>query len=243
MELLGIQKSSLIDYPEKICATVFTGGCNYRCPFCHNASLALSDHNDRKNSGSISKDDVIDFLSSRKKLLDGVCITGGEPTVHGEELITFAEKIKEMNYLIKLDTNGTCPEIIKTLVHHGLVDYIAMDIKNSPSKYSITAGVKNAGFDNVCKSADILMNENIDFEFRTTVVKPIHTQEDFVEIAEWLRGEEKYYIQNFKESDDILARRTDREKELKPFSEEELEEFVNILKDGGITNAFLREIK
>lgn len=243
MKLFGLQKLSLIDYPEKMCATVFTGGCNYRCPFCHNSSLVLTNSTEKADSEFISEEELIEFLSGRKKVLDGVCITGGEPTLYGDELVALTEKIKKMGYSVKLDTNGTRPDVIRQLVQRGLVDYVAMDIKNSKSKYLLTAGVSDAKIENVCESTNILMTSDIDFEFRTTVVKPLHTKEDFAEIAKWLKGEEKYYIQSYKDSGDILAHRRDGKTELGSYSEQELEEFVSVLRLGGIPNAFLREIK
>lgn len=187
----GLQKSSLIDYPEKIAAIIFTQGCNFRCPYCHNPELI-------EGKGK-TVNGVLEFLKTRIGKLDGVVITGGEPTLH-KDLPEFISKIKSMGFALKLDTNGTNPEMLNALIQEKLIDYVAMDIKAPIGKYSdkyskVTCSKVNT--DNILKSIEILKNSDIDFEFRTTVVKSQLTPDDFEEIGELIKGAKKYYLQKF----------------------------------------------
>ncbi|MDO4198289.1 MAG: anaerobic ribonucleoside-triphosphate reductase activating protein [Erysipelotrichaceae bacterium] len=190
----GLQKLTLLDYPGQVAATLFTGWCNYRCPFCHNRSLVFLNEND----GEIAKDDILDFLSKRKGVLDGVCITGGEPTLHAG-LRDFIASIKEMGLKVKLDTNGSHFEVMKELVEDGLIDYVAMDIKNCPKKYAVTVGVEDYDLSDVRKSVKYLLEDHVEYEFRTTVVSQFHEIEDIKEIGKWIKGARNYYLQNFED--------------------------------------------
>ena len=201
MVIGGIQKLTLLDYPGKVAATIFTVGCNFRCPFCHNAPLV----NDINKYSIIDEEEILAFLRKRVGILDGVVITGGEPTLM-PDLPEFISRIKAMGYLVKLDTNGTDPDMLQHLINNKMIDYVAMDIKNCLEKYRETSGVDES-FDIECikRSAELLMQGNIDFEFRTTVVKPYHTEEDFDRIGQWLKGEEKFFLQSFVDSGNLVG--------------------------------------
>lgn len=199
MVIRGLQKLTLLDFPGKLAATVFLGGCNFRCPFCHNASLVLSGEGDR-----ISEDEFFAFLEKRRGMLEGVCVSGGEPTLQ-KEIFSFIERIKAQGYLVKLDTNGYEPEVLEQLLSRRLVDYVAMDIKNSQHAYGQTAGIPDLDIEKIKRSAALLMNGTTPFEFRTTVVKELHGEENIRRIGEWLRGEEKFYLQAFRDSGDIIS--------------------------------------
>lgn len=200
MTLGGLMKLTLLDYPGRVACTVFTSGCNFHCPFCHNASLV----NIPQGGGyKLEEEEFFSFIRKRLGILDGVCITGGEPTVM-PDLTEFTRKIKDIGYKVKLDTNGSNPGKLFELIEKGLVDYVAMDIKNSPSKYELTAKCNADMLKRVCESVTLLMNSEIDFEFRTTVVNELHTDSDFHEIGEWIKGAPRYYLQSFKDSGDIL---------------------------------------
>lgn len=200
MIIYGLQKLSLLDYPGKTACTVFTGGCNFRCPYCHNASLVIG----LDEIEPVDYDEFLAFLNKRRNILDGVCITGGEPLLQ-PDIEDFIREIKKFGYSVKLDTNGTFPDKLKRLVDEKLVDYVAMDIKNSPEKYSITAGVSELDFSKISNSVEFLLSNSVDYEFRTTVVKELHSKEDFVSIGEWIKGAKRYFIQSFIDSGDILA--------------------------------------
>lgn len=201
MHITGVQKLTLLDYPGAVACTLFTGGCNFRCPFCHNALLV--EPNRVKEEGELPIDDVMSFLEKRRGVLDGVAITGGEPLLHSD-MPDFLRKVKAMGYKIKLDTNGSNPELLKQILDEGLVDRVAMDIKNSPELYGLTAGRDDIDIDAIAKSKDMLLNGSVEYEFRTTVVKGIHTKENLVEAAKWIAGAKEYYLQQFKDSGDIL---------------------------------------
>ena len=200
MHIHGLQKLTLLDYPGHTACTVFTGGCNYRCPFCHNASLVLRP----TEQPTIAAEEVLSFLRKRQGLLDGVCITGGEPTLE-KGLADFCAAVKELGFALKLDSNGSRPEVLRELIEKDLVDYIAMDIKSSRENYGKLVGIPGYDTAKVEESAALLMEGRVDFEFRTTVVKEFHSVEDFERIGQWLRGEEKYFLQCFKDSGDILG--------------------------------------
>ena len=192
MLILGLQKTTLLDYPGKMAATVFNGGCNFRCPFCHNKSLVFLNPNEQE----ISSDEVLSYLEERKNVLDGICVTGGEPLLH-EGLKNFLREVRKTNLKIKLDTNGSNFEMLKNLIEEKLVDYVAMDIKNCPSKYSYTIGLDSFNLSEVEKSKNYLIENHVDYEFRTTVVKQFHEVKDFEEIGKWLKGAKRYFLQNF----------------------------------------------
>ncbi|HBP01494.1 MAG TPA: anaerobic ribonucleoside-triphosphate reductase activating protein [Candidatus Moranbacteria bacterium] len=194
MRLGGYQKLTLIDYPGKIATTVFTVGCSFRCPFCHNPELVLADQFPELND---MEAEFFKFLEKRKGKLEGVCITGGEPTIQ-PDIINFIKKVKAMGFLVKLDSNGTRPDVLRKVIKEKLVDFIAMDIKNSPKKYSKTVGV-SADMERIKLSVYMIMNSGIDYEFRTTVVPGIHEEKDFDEIAKWIKGAKAYYLQEFRD--------------------------------------------
>lgn len=229
MKICGLQKTTLLDFPGHVAATIFLGGCNFRCPFCHNSGLIGSEA-----KSEFSEEEILSFLSKRKGILEGVCITGGEPTL-SEDLESFIRKIRGLGYLIKLDTNGYRPEVLKELALNGLLDYVAMDIKAGRDNYSKAAGVWNIKIENIEESAAFLLEGSVPFEFRTTAVKGIHSLMDFTDIGEWLAGCPSYYLQNYVDSDQVLC------PGFQSFSREELDQFSNVLKPF-IPNAMLRGI-
>lgn len=199
MRIGGLQKVSLLDYPGKIACTVFLCGCSLRCPYCHNPGLVFQ----CDNGESISEVDLFAFLKARQRKLDGVCVTGGEPMLH-RRLPELLHGIRQMGFSVKLDTNGTNPALLAEVLRSGLVDYVAMDIKNAPSRYTETCG----GFDvleAVRESAALLMNGPVDYEFRTTVCAPLHTPEGMKEIGRWLHGAKRYYLQPFVDSGELVG--------------------------------------
>lgn len=230
MRIQGLQKLTLLDYPEHTACTVFTAGCNFRCPFCHNASLVVN----IPKEAEISEDEFFTFLQKRIGILDGVCVSGGEPLLQ-PDIELFIRKIKDMGFAVKLDTNGSFPDKLIHLVKEGLVDYVAMDIKNSPETYAFTAGTETLDIVSVQKSVSYLMEGHVPYEFRTTVVKHYHSKESFEEIGKWLAGTEKYFLQNFVDSGDLIGKNT------RGCSEEEMKEFLEVVKKH-IPNAKLRGI-
>lgn len=218
MRIQGLQKLTLLDFPEHTACTVFTVGCNFRCPFCHNASLVV----DIPKEAAITEEEFFVFLQKRRGILDGVCITGGEPLLQ-PDIKPFVQKIKEMGFAVKLDTNGSFPEKLIALIEEELVDYVAMDIKNSPETYAFTVGRDNIDIDAIQKSVTYLKENHVAYEFRTTVVKHYHSKEDFEEIGRWLLGAEKYYLQNFVDSGDLIGKNT------KGCSEEEMIGFLRVV--------------
>lgn len=221
MEVLGLIKTTLLDYPGHIACTIFLGGCNFLCPFCHNNSLVQKEFFPQ----SIPIENIMNFLEKRKHTLEGVCITGGEPTIHNESLLTFINKIKTLGYKIKLDTNGSNPNLLKSLYQKKLIDYIAMDIKNNIESYNITCGVSNVNMNNILESVRWIKNSGIDYEFRTTVVKEFHTKEHIHSIGQWLYGSKRVFIQNFKHSN------TQIKEGFHPLSKEQLQLYKSILKN------------
>lgn len=199
MKISGLQKLTLLDYPSKTACTVFTYGCNFRCGFCHNASLVT----DPKPS-DVSVESVLAFLDKRKGILDGVCITGGEPLLQSgtEEFLT---EIKKRDFLVKIDTNGSFPEKLKYLCERNLVDYVAMDIKNCKSRYSETVGVP-VDMGAIEESVGYLMSGKTEYEFRTTICKGLHDKMSMIEIGKWIRGAEKYFLQNFVDSGNLIGK-------------------------------------
>ena len=201
MIIRGFQKLTLLDYPGKTACTVFTGGCNMRCVYCHNSGLVLS----AGDYPVIPEEEVLSFLLKRKNLIDGVCITGGEPMLQ-KDLPDFAGKIKEMGFAVKVDTNGSFPRQLRYMIRNSLVDYVAMDIKNCESRYLET--INRPGFDiePVKESIGILKNSGIDYEFRTTVCKNLHTEKDLIEILGMIGTDCKYFIQAFRSSDEVMEK-------------------------------------
>lgn len=226
MEFGGFQKLTLLDFPEKVACTVFTKGCNFRCPFCHNAGLVthIDDY-------TVSEEEVLSYLKKRSGMIDGLVITGGEPLLH-KEIGSFIRKVKELGFLIKLDTNGSRPDILKELLDEGLLDYVAMDIKNKKEKYNETCGI-SVDLSDIEKSIGILRNSGVPFEFRTTVSRDLHTAEDIEEIAKWTHGEQKYYLQNFVDSGDTI------ETGLAPVSDENLQK-MREKAEKYVKNTFIR---
>ena len=194
MRLGGYQKLTLIDFPGVIATTVFTVGCSFRCPFCHNPELVIKSRFPALNN---LEEEFFAHLEKRKGKLEGVCITGGEPTIQ-PDIIEFIRKIKKMGYLVKLDSNGTRPDVLRKIIKEKLVDFIAMDIKNSPENYSKTVGL-TADTSRIKLSVEMIMNSGIAYEFRTTVVPGIHSEEDFVAITKWIKGARAYYLQEYRE--------------------------------------------
>ncbi|MDD3402164.1 MAG: anaerobic ribonucleoside-triphosphate reductase activating protein [Hespellia sp.] len=200
MNIQGLQKLTLLDYPEQVACTIFTAGCNFRCPFCHNAPLVT--HVDL--SCNIPEEETLAFLKKRQGILDAVCISGGEPCLQ-PDLVAFIKSVKELGYKVKLDTNGSFPEKLKELTEAGLLDYVAMDIKNSIRKYPETIGIEGYDTKRVEESVDYLMSGVVPFEFRTTVVREFHKKDDFKDISRWIAGDELYFLQSFEDSGDLIC--------------------------------------
>ncbi len=224
MNIYGFQKTTLLDYPEHVAATIFTGGCNFRCPFCHNGELVLGiGSGEAAESGKgvegIPEEEVFSYLEKRRGILEGVCITGGEPTL-APDLEEFIRKVKALGYLVKLDTNGYRPEVLWMLLEKGLLDYVAMDVKASRENYERAAGVKRLDLARIEESVAILKSCEIPYEFRTTVVKGIHKAEEFEAIGRWLAGSRSYFLQAFRESEKMLGEGFDC------FSKREMEEMA-----------------
>lgn len=199
MRICGYNKTTLLDYPGKVAATIFLGSCNFRCPFCQNSSLVLHP----ALQPDISREEIFAFLKKRQGILDGVCISGGEPTL-SEDLPDFIREIKALGFAVKLDTNGSRPYMIRSLVKDGLVDKVAMDIKACPDNYRALSGLRYPDMDSICETVDFLMEGKVDYEFRTTVVKELHTEKDFTEIGQWLKGSKAYFLQAYRDSDGVL---------------------------------------
>lgn len=205
MLILGLTRTTLLDYPGHVAAALFAGGCNFRCPYCHNSDIVLKS----SSLTPLTEEEILTFLNKRRSVLTGVCITGGEPTLY-PDLPDLIMQIRELGYLVKLDTNGTSPQMLRDLICAGLIDYCAMDIKNSPEKYSVTTGCPTADteFDltAVEHSVQILMRQNrIPYEFRTTVVKELHDEADMLAIAKWIAGAEAYFLQSYTDSDGVFC--------------------------------------
>ena len=197
MKIGGFQKTTLLDFPGHLAAIVFTSGCNFRCPYCHNASLALG------GGDPMSEDEVIDYLKLRRGVLDGVSISGGEPLLQ-KGLVPFILRVRELGLKVKIDTNGSMPSVLGALLEDGLIDYVAMDIKGSRAKYQTCAGVDNVNVLEVDKSIHLIMESGVDYEFRTTVTKELHSENDIADIADWIKGAKRYYLQTFKDTEGTL---------------------------------------
>ncbi len=199
MDFSGLEKLSLVDFDDKITCTLFTAGCNFRCPFCHNGELVLHP----ELSPKLNWDEVYSYLEKRRKMLDAVTISGGEPLIHPDVEEKIAA-IKKLGYMIKLDTNGSFPAFIKHLVESGLVDYVAMDIKNSRARYAETIGLKSFDLTPIQESLDYLLGEHVDYELRTTVMEEFHDEESFKDIAAWVKGAKRYFIQGYKDREGCI---------------------------------------
>lgn len=220
MRICGLNKTTLLDYPGKVAATIFLGGCNFRCPFCQNGGLVLHP----EEQPELSREEILQYLQKRSGILEGVCITGGEPTL-SPDLPQLLRSIRQTGLCIKLDTNGSRPEILKKLLADHLVDKIAMDIKTAPNHYPALTGLAHPDLNSILESARLLMESEIEYEFRTTVVKELHSKEDFLYIKNWLSGAKAYYLQAYRESDDVL------QPGFSSYSAEELAVFRDILKE------------
>lgn len=228
MKISGLQKVTLLDYPGKVAATVFTPGCNLRCPFCHNASLVL-----QTGGEDIPPEKVLSFLKKRQGILDGVCVSGGEPLLQ-PDLSDFLGRIRALGFAVKLDTNGTNPTLLDRLIREGLVDYVAMDIKNSRERYGHTVGIPDFDCSAVEASVNLLLRGTVDYEFRTTVVRGLHDAQSFSSIADWIVGAKRYFLQNFVDSGDLISR-------CEGCSRQEMEEFLRLL-SGRMAHVELRGI-
>ena len=199
MVIHGLEKLSLVDFDGHVAATVFTGNCNFRCGFCHNSALVLN----AESLPVIPEKEVLDYLTKRKGILDGLCITGGEPTLN-KDLPLFIEKVKNLGYPVKLDTNGTAPETVKSLAENGLCDYFAVDIKNDKENYAKTIGFEKYDLKNIEKTVEFLLKGTIPYEFRTTLIHEYHNDENIKRIGDWICGAEKYFMQKFKNGENCI---------------------------------------
>ena len=228
MVIHGLQKLTLLDYPGHTACTVFTGRCNWRCPFCHNASLVLRP----EEQPVIDQEEFFAFLKKRRGLLDGVAVTGGEPTLN-RDLPDFLRQVKEQGFETKLDTNGTNPTMLREILSAGLADYVAMDIKAGRDNYPAVTGTVRPGLAAVEESVELLKTCGVEHEFRTTVVRELHSEADFADIGRWLRGEERYFLQAFKDSGDLVSG------SCSPCTREEMERFLSVVRES-IPGAELR---
>ena len=215
MVIHGIQKLTLVDYPGHPAAILFTGDCNFRCPFCQNAPLVLSS----SSEPVVADEEIFSFLTKRKGMLEGVVVTGGEPTLQ-RDLIPFLGRLKTLGYLVKLDTNGYRPDVLEKAMESGYVDYVAMDIKTSLDEYPVVAGIKNLDVSRIERSVELLKSGTVDYEFRTTVVEPLHHKENFEKIGDLLKGCRRYYLQSFVDSGNIIG------KNCFPPSQEQLKNYL-----------------
>ncbi len=218
MKIYGLQKTTLVDYPGHVATTLFTGGCNFRCPYCHNGDLVIG----LEDIEPYALEDIFSHLQKRKGVLDGVVISGGEPTLQ-TDLPDFIRQIKELGYLVKLDTNGTNPAMLRSLVEEGLVDYVAMDIKHSRAKYASISHAADDSLESIAASVDYLKEGHVDYEFRTTLCKELHKETDMTAIGLWLMGAKAYYLQPYKESEQVI------QPGFHPHDAATLESFVHIL--------------
>ncbi len=219
MKINGFQKLTLLDFPGHTACTVFTGGCNLRCPFCHNALLVT----EAEELEEYPEEEILAFLKKRQGILDGVAITGGEPLLQ-RDIRSFIEKVRALGYSVKLDTNGTFPKILRELAEAGLLDYVAVDIKNSKEKYGETTGRPEIDLDPVSETVEFLLHGSVPYEFRTTVVREFHTKEDIEKIGEWIRGADRYVLQHFEDSGNLIG------KNMHPVPREEMLEMQQIVR-------------
>ena len=218
MIIQGFQKLTLLDYPGKMACTVFTAGCNLRCPFCHNSRLVINP----SSESEITVEDILAYLKKRQGILDGVAITGGEPLLH-KDIDIFIEKVRALGFSVKLDTNGTFPDKLKEIVGRGLIDYVAMDIKNSPEGYPETVGIGGYDISKIKESIDFLLENNVDYEFRTTVVRELHSIFSVEGIGKLIKGAKRHYIQAFVDSGELIGF------DLNPVPKEEMFEMQKVM--------------
>lgn len=230
MQICGLQKTTLLDYPGRVAATIFTFGCNFRCPYCHNMNLVEPEHKPE----IFSKEEIMSFLKKRAGILEGVCITGGEPTID-PELVELVREIKELGYCVKLDTNGTNPVMLEELIEEELIDYAAMDIKTGFSDYERVAGVSHPDIESISRSIRLLIKGELFYEFRTTLCRQYHTPEIMEEIGSMIRGCSNYYLQSFRDSEYV------KQHGLGSFEKEELLQMVKQLGKYDIT-AYIRGV-
>ena len=219
MDIYGLEKLSLVDYDGFVAATVFTGSCNFKCGFCHNSALVL----DYKTLPPIPESEILAYLKKRKGILEGLCITGGEPTLN-PDLPEFIKKVKDIGYSVKVDTNGTNPEMVKLLVKEGLADYFAVDIKNDRAHYAEIIGFKTFDTQKIEQTVEFLLSGKVGYEFRTTLIEKYHKAENIRRIGEWIKGADKYFMQKFKSGDNCIAQN------LSPVSEEKAKDFAEIIR-------------
>ena len=219
MKIGGLQKTSLLDYPGILSAIIWTAGCNFRCPFCYNKQLVLG------KTEIISEETILSFLEKRRDVLEGLSISGGEPLLQ-EDIVDFTEKVKKLNYLIKIDTNGAFPEKLKELIDKKLVDYVSMDVKAPKEKYDQLVGVKT-DISKIEQSIDLIKNEAPDYEFKTTIVPGMLDKKDIVEIAKWLEGSKQFYLQQFKSDSPLVSSKLN---DVAPYSKEKLSEMLHKIK-------------
>ena len=218
MNIQGLQKLTLLDFPGKMACTVFTAGCDLRCPFCHNRSLVI----DPPKESAVSDEEFFSFLKKRKGILEGVAITGGEPLMQAD-IEDFIVRVRELGYAVKLDTNGTFPGRLKNLIEKNLVDYVAMDVKSSEAGYPGCVGIGGFKTDKINESIEFLKQGKVDYEFRTTVAKGLHTKEDMESLGKWIAGAKRHFLQDFTDSGDLIGFG------LEPFSKAEMAEFRDII--------------
>ena len=230
MRFSGFQKLTLLDFPGRAAATAFSPGCNFRCPFCHNARLVLPDGAEE----SVAPEEILAYLRRRRGLLDGLCLTGGEPTLQAD-LAGFCREVKSLGLLVKLDTNGSRPDTVRRLIEAGLIDYVAMDVKNGRERYAETAGVPSLDLGPVEESVALLKEGRVDYEFRTTVVREFNDKNSFYGVADLISGAKKYYLQAFKDSGDLI------DETLHGLTREEMEEILPIF-DGKVDKIEIRGI-
>jgi len=219
MKIGGLQKTSLLDYPEQVSSIIWTVGCDFRCPFCYNKDLVLG------KVELISEEELFSFLKKRKNMLDGLVISGGEPLIQ-KDISEFTKKVKKLGYLIKIDTNGMHPKKLKELIDNKLVDYISMDVKAPREKYELLTNIKT-DLKKIESSIEIIKNSDIDYEFKTTFVPDLLTQEDIIKISKWIKGSKKYYLQQFKNDTSLISSKL---KEITPYPKEKLLETLQDIK-------------
>lgn len=229
MIISGLQKLTLLDYPGHTACTIFTSGCNFRCPFCHNALLV-----NQSVKNEYTEQEIFDFLNGRINKLDGVCVSGGEPLLQ-PDIFDFLCKIKSLGFLVKVDTNGSNPRVLKRLIDNRVCDFIAMDIKNGLNKYCVTSGVE-VDLNDIQNSIRLIMQSEVDYEFRTTVTNELHDEADIVEISRMISGAKAYYLQRFKDSGNILG------KNQTPPSKQKLLMLKRVAQENGLLNVELRGI-
>lgn len=228
MIVCGYEKFSMVDFDEKIACTVFTGGCNFRCPFCHNGALVVGN----VKAEQIDEHEVFDYLEKRKGLVDAVCVTGGEPTLQSD-LKDFLRKVRDMGYLTKLDTNGLRPDVLKDVLKEKLVDYVAMDVKNSLQKYAVTVGLESVDTSKIKESINTLLSSDVEYEFRTTLIKEFHTAGDMEKIADTINGAQRYFMQKYKDNEECISHG------FSPIEKDEAEKFKAFF-DGKVAKIGLR---